>query len=114
MPYIAVNTTQELSPALKEKLKAELGRLIALIPTKSEAGLLVDFSGGHTFFKAGKEASGAFVDLRLFHKSETEPKKKFTEETFALLSRELGIKPENMYLTITEFENWGSAGTLKS
>jgi phenylpyruvate tautomerase PptA (4-oxalocrotonate tautomerase family) len=114
MPYIAVNTSQELSPALKEKLKAALGRLIAVIPTKNEAGLLVECSGGQTFFKAGKEVSGAFIDLRLFHKSETEPKKKFTEETFALFSGELGIKPENMYLTITEFEQWGSAGTLKS
>jgi phenylpyruvate tautomerase PptA (4-oxalocrotonate tautomerase family) len=114
MPYIAINTTQELSPALKETIKAALGRLVAFIPTKAEAGLLVDFSGGHTFFKAGKEAAGAFIDLRLFHKSEIEPKKKFTEETFSLLAGELGLKPENMYLTITEFETWGSAGILKS
>jgi phenylpyruvate tautomerase PptA (4-oxalocrotonate tautomerase family) len=114
MPYIAVNTTQELSVSLKEKIKAEFGRLIAIIPTKTEAGLLVDFSGGRTIFKGGTEVSGAFIDLRLFHKSETEPKKKFTEEIFGLFSRELGIKPEHLYLTITEYEQWGSGGTLKA
>jgi phenylpyruvate tautomerase PptA (4-oxalocrotonate tautomerase family) len=114
MPYIAVNTTQKLSDALKEKIKAEFGRLITVIPTKNEAGLLVDFSGDRTFFKAGKEAEGAFIDLRLFHKSEFEPKKKFTEGCFEMLSRELGLRKENMYLTIMEFDNWGSAGTYKA
>ena len=113
MPYIALNTTVKLSAAQKEKIKAEFGRLITLIPTKNEAGLLVDFSGDRTIYKAGKEVSGAFIDLRLFHKSDYEPKKKFTEETFEMLSRELGMSKDNLYLTIMEFENWGSAGTYK-
>ena len=113
MPYIAVNTTQKIPAAMKEKIKAEFGRLIAIIPTKTEAGLLVDFSDGRTIFKAGEEVDGAFIDLRLFHKSEYEPKKKFTEESFEMLIRELGLKKENIYITIMEFDNWGSAGTLK-
>ena len=112
MPYIAINTTLNLSESQKEKIKAELGRLIAVIPTKNEAGLLVDFSGSRTIYKAGENVSGIFIDLRLFHKSEYEPKKKFTEETLSMLSRELGVKKENMYLTIMEFENWGTGGTL--
>jgi phenylpyruvate tautomerase PptA (4-oxalocrotonate tautomerase family) len=111
MPYIAINTTQKLSDSLKERIKAEIGRLITVIPTKNEAGLLVDFSGDRTFFKAGKEVEGAFIDLRLYHKSDFEPKKKFTEECFEMLTRELGLKKENMYLTIMEFDNWGSSGT---
>ena len=114
MPYIAVNTTLTLSGSQKEKIKTELGRLITIIPTKTEAGLLVDFSDSRTMYKAGENISGAFIDLRLFHKSEYEPKKKFTEETFEMLSRELGIKKEHMSLNITELENWGAAGTLKS
>jgi phenylpyruvate tautomerase PptA (4-oxalocrotonate tautomerase family) len=113
MPYIAVNTTKKLSAAGKKKIKTELGRLIGIIPTKSEANLLVDFSGGRSMYKAGDEVPGAFIDLRLFHKADYEAKKKFTEETFELLSRELGLKKENMFLTIMEFENWGSGGTLK-
>ena len=114
MPYIAVNTTGKLSSAQMEKIKAEFGRLIAIIPTKAEAHLMVDFSDGRTFYRAGENVSGAFIDLRLFKQSEFEPKKKFTEETFKMLNRELGLKEENVYVTIMEFENWGSAGTLKS
>ena len=113
MPYIALNTTQKLSAVQMEKIKAEFGRLIALIPTKNEAGLLVDFSDSRTIYKAGEKVDGAFIDLRLFHKSDFEPKKKFTEAAFEMLSRELGLKQDNMYLTILEFDNWGSAGTYK-
>ncbi|AEF82291.1 tautomerase family protein [Leadbettera azotonutricia] len=112
MPYIAVNTVQKLSPAIKEKLKAELGRLIAIIPTKDEKGLMVDFSDSHTIYKAGKEVDGAFIDLRLYNKSELEFKKKFTQEVFKLLQNELGIKPEAVYLNIAELETWGGGGDL--
>ena len=114
MPYIAVNTSQKLSDAQKEKVKAELGRLITIIPKKTEAGLMVDISDARTFYKAGQKVEGAFIDLRLFHKSDFEPKKKFTEETIEMLLHELGIKKENVYLTIMEFDNWGSGGTLRS
>ena len=113
MPYIAINTCQKLSDAQKEKIKAEFGRLITIIPTKNESGLLVDFSGDRTIFKAGEKVDAAFIELRLFHKADFEPKKKFTEETFELLTRELGLKKENMYLNILEFDEWGSAGTYK-
>jgi len=114
MPYIAINTTQKLSPAQKEKIKTEVGRLIAIIPTKTEAVTLVDFSDSRTAYKGGIEISGAFIDVRLFGKSDFEPKKKFTEETFKMLSRELGIAKDDMYLNIMEFENWGTDGTLKT
>jgi len=114
MPYINISTSQKLSDAQKEKIKTELGRLIAIIPTKAEAYLMVDFSDDRTFYKAGQKVECAFVDLRLFRKSDFEPKKKFTEETLAMLSGELGIKKENFNFTIMEFDNWGSNGTLNS
>ena len=114
MPYIAFNTSLKLSDSQKEKVKAELGRLITIIPTKTEAVTMVDFSDSRSFYKGGEVISGAFIELRLFHKSEFEAKKKFTEETFEMLARELGLKKENMYLNILEFENWGSGGIYKT
>jgi phenylpyruvate tautomerase PptA (4-oxalocrotonate tautomerase family) len=113
MPYIAVNTVQKLSEEKQEKLKAELGRLISIIPTKTEAGLLIDFSGDRVFYKAGAKVNGAFVEIRLYHQADFEPKKKLTEEVFELFSRELGIDKAHMYLNILEFDNWGGGGTLK-
>ena len=114
MPYIAINTAQKLSEAQKEKLKTELGRLIPIIPTKSEAGLLINFSDSKTFYMAGENVNGAFIEVRLYGKADFEPKKKLTEEIFEMFTRELGIKKEHMYLNILELDNWGTAGTYKS
>jgi hypothetical protein len=114
MPYIAINTSLELDGVKRERVKAELGRLVTLIPTKTEAGLLVDFSDGRVMYRAGVEGPCAFIDVRLYGKAELEPKKRFTEETFAMLRRELGLETGRMYMSISEFESWGSAGILKS
>ena len=114
MPYIAINTSLKLSEAQMEKIKTELGRLITIIPSKTEAVTMVDFSDGRTFYKAGEKIDGALIELRLWSKSEFEAKKKFIEETFQLLSRELGLKEINMSLNVFEFDDWGSGGTLKT
>jgi len=114
MPYIAVNTSEKLSDAQKEKIKTEFGRLITIIPTKTEATTLVDFSDSRTMYMAGENISGAFIELRLWHTYDFECKKQFTEAVFEMLSRELGLKKENMYLNIVELDDWGSAGTYKS
>jgi phenylpyruvate tautomerase PptA (4-oxalocrotonate tautomerase family) len=113
MPYIAINTTETLPVARQEAIKSELGRLISIIPTKAEGGLLIDFSGEHRFYRAGALVKGAYIELRLYRPSPFEAKKQFTEEVFSLLSRELGIEKDHMYLTIVELEHWGLDGTLK-
>ena len=114
MPYIALNTTQKLTAQQKEKVKAELGRLITIIPTKTEAGLMVDFSESRTMYIGGKEITGAFVELRLFHQSEMEAKKKFVEEVFKMLSKELGISTDDIKLNVMELDTWGTGGILRT
>jgi hypothetical protein len=113
MPYIAINTTETLSVSQQETIKSEIGRLISGIPTKTEGRLLIDFSGDHRFYRAGAPVKGAYIELRLYRPSPFDAKKQFTEEMFSLLSRELGIEKDHMYLNIVELEHWGGGGTLK-
>ncbi|MDR1626835.1 MAG: hypothetical protein LBT33_09875 [Spirochaetia bacterium] len=113
MPYVLINTSLRLSAVQKERVKSEFGRLIAMIPTKTEAGLLVDFSDGHTMYRAGEEAPCAFIEVRLFGRTETGIKKEFTKEVFGMLGRELGLEIPRMYLNIQEFDTWGSGGIFK-
>jgi phenylpyruvate tautomerase PptA (4-oxalocrotonate tautomerase family) len=114
MPYIAINTSAALSPVQREKVKAELGRLISIIPGKAEADLMVDIFDGRKMYMGGAAVPAAYIDLRVYTKADAEAKKRFTKETFALLIRELGVKQENLYMTITEFENWGYGGEFHS
>ena len=110
MPYIAVTTSLKLSKEQKNKLNAEFGRLIPLIPTKTEAGLLVAFSDDLTMYRAGEEAPCAFVEIRLFGTSEFEGKKEFTKAVFEMLHKELGLEIPRIYINILEFNEWGTRG----
>ncbi|MDR2468436.1 MAG: hypothetical protein LBD22_05695 [Spirochaetaceae bacterium] len=110
MPYISINTSAALSDANKATLVSELGRLITIIPGKTEADLIVDLSTSRAMFMGGKKTPSAYIDLRVYTKTTDEAKKLFTREVFTLLNHELGIKTEHLYMTIAEFDNWGYDG----
>jgi phenylpyruvate tautomerase PptA (4-oxalocrotonate tautomerase family) len=109
MPYLSVTIGQKLEAAQREKLKTELGRLITIIPGKSESDLIVNIQDT-PLYMGGAEVPCVYIDLRVYTKTTEEAKKRFTRETFALITRDLGIPPERQYLTIGEYENWGYAG----
>jgi hypothetical protein len=114
MPYINLTTSLKLSHEQKDKVKAEFGRLITIIPGKQEANCLLNFSDGHTMYRGGEEAPCAFIEIRLFGKAELEAKKKLTKEIFEMMNKELGIEIPRMFLNILELDTWGSAGVFKS
>ncbi|MDR2634234.1 MAG: hypothetical protein LBC51_11540 [Treponema sp.] len=110
MPYISVTTGLKLSVLQKETLKNELGRLISIIPGKTEADLMGCIQDDAGFFMGGSQAPAAYIDLRLYTKTDPEAKKRFTQELCAFLSHEFGIDLGRQYLTISEYEHWGYDG----
>jgi hypothetical protein len=110
MPYLSVNIGKKLEAAQKEKLKTEFGRLITIIPGKTEPDLMLNIQDTDAMYIAGAQTPCAYIDLRVYTKTTEEAKKRFTGETFALLTREFGIPPERQYMTIAEYENWGYDG----
>lgn len=110
MPYISVTIGQKLEEAQKEKLKAGLGRLITIIPGKTEPDLVVHIQDSCSLYMGGGKAPCAYIDLRIYTKTANEAKERFTREVFAFISGEFGIPPERQYLTIGEYENWGYDG----
>ena len=89
MPYIAVTTSKALSDEQKDELKKTIGQKISLIPGKTEAALMVDIS------------------------TEFENKKALTEALFDAVELHTGLHDDSIYLTYTEFSNWGTRGTMK-
>lgn len=113
MPYIAVNTSLALSAAQKTALKDALGEKITVIPGKSESKLMVDISDGHTMAFAGVERALAFVDVRCYGTTEFPHKKAFTEAAFEAVRQTTGLADDAIYLTYSEFANWGTLGSMK-
>lgn len=112
MPYIAVNVSRTLSNEEKLKIKSGLGEKITTLPNKSEKRLMIQINDNCCLYFAGDSCEGAFIDVRLYGTIETQYKKTFTEQMFEIMS-ELGLKPENVYISFSEFENWGTNGSLK-
>jgi phenylpyruvate tautomerase PptA (4-oxalocrotonate tautomerase family) len=110
MPYISVVLNQKLSASQKETLKAELGRLITIIPGKTEPDLIVHIQDSASLYIGGKEIPCAYIDLRVYTKTLDEAKKRFTHETCAFIAREFNIPVNCQYLTISEHEAWGYGG----
>lgn len=113
MPYILINTSKKLSDTQKEELKSELGEKITIIPGKSESRLMIDISDDRTMYFAGEKRELAYVDVRCYGTTELENKKAFTEATFATVKQITGLSQDSIYLTYSEFENWGIFGSLK-
>ena len=113
MPYICLKLSKEPDPRQKEQIKARMGEIITLIPGKSEAVTMVDVSGGHSLYLGGRPLeNGAFVEVRLLGKAEQKAKEAFTEAVFKSLKELAGSPEKEVYLTISEFDNWGYGGRL--
>ncbi len=113
MPYIGVSTSKKLSDEQKDALKAALGEKISVIPGKSEQALMVDIADGHAMYFAGEKRELAFVDVRCFGTTEFANKKAFTEAAFAVVQQTTGLPGDGIYLTYSEFANWGTKGSMK-
>lgn len=114
MPFININVPIELDEAKKEAVKSELGKLIEVLPGKSESVLMIELNDAKTMYFGGEKTQlCALVDVRLYKESPIEAKREFTSKVFEMMERLLGIKPGNIFLNITEFANWGSGGILK-
>jgi len=114
MPFIAVNVSCALTKAQKDDIKTGLGTLIALLPGKNEAGLMVDISENHTLYFAGEEnQNAAFVDLRLYQDVPFAAKAAFFEKLCALLGEAADIQAANIYFNVLPLPHWGSKGIFK-
>jgi hypothetical protein len=111
MPYLALTIGQKLDAGQKQKLKEEFGRLITIIPGKTEPDLILHIHEGDAVFMGGEQTPCAYIDLRVYTKTTDEAKKRFTLEACAFMQKEFDIPLERQYLTISEHENWGYDGT---
>ena len=114
MPYIRISTTHKLSEEKQAALVDSLGKALEAIPGKNASGLIVDIEDGKSMFRAGeKQESLVFADVRYFSNYKFQIKRKFTAAVFEAIGGVLGTSKEKMFLTITEYNNWGGGGDFR-
>ena len=107
MPYLGIHISKTLTTEEREQVKSELGAAISLIPNKREELLMVEFLEGSAMYLGGQQSGAlAYVDLRCYKSASYEENKAFTEEAYRVLREALKLEAGQVYMTITEYQNW--------
>ncbi|PHV71215.1 hypothetical protein CS063_05855 [Sporanaerobium hydrogeniformans] len=111
MPFIDSKVTVKLTEEKKELLKSELGKIITLIPGKSENYLMIGFEDNYSlYFKGNKLEYGAFVEVKIFGTASKTALSEVTAAICCLYEKELHIPPSAVYVKYEEVANWGWNG----
>lgn len=111
MPFISTTTNASVSKETETRLKARLGQAIALIPGKSESWLMLSFHPDTAmYFRGNGDEKLAYVCVSLFGKATNKDYDKLTSEITDIISSELSINPDGIYVKYEEVDHWGWNG----
>ena len=110
MPFIDSKITVPVTPAQKEEIKAELGKMITTL-NKSETYLMVGIEDSYDLWLGGRKLDrGAYVAVSLYGSAAPEAYDRLTGQICRLLSDKLGIPGDAVYVTYHPVSDWGWNG----
>ena len=110
MPCIHIQTNQKVSAEEEKSLREKFGEAISLFPGKSESWLMLNFEDNcHLYFK-GTEQPSAFIEVKIYGKSSAQVYDKLTSKLTEIVSSELNIPSERIYVKYEEVDFWGYNG----
>lgn len=110
MPYIQTRTNCKIDKEKELKIKERLGEAIEILH-KSEEWLMIEFVPEcNMYFRGTDEELIAYVDIKIYGRANTEDYEKMTQVVTNILSTDLEIKPDNIYISYSEYSNWGWNG----
>ena len=111
MPFIDSKVTVALSDAKKEMIKAKLGQAISIMH-KTETYLMVGFQDNYDLFLGGKKIEkGAYVSVSVYGSLRSSACDEMTNAICSILSEELGIPGNAVYVTYHGVNDWGWNGS---
>lgn len=111
MPFIETKTSKEISLSAEAKMRNELGRAIEIFKGKSEAWLMLSFVGGARMsFKGESEPECAMISVELLGHASDGEYAAFTKTVTDIVSENLDISPDRIYVKYTEYDTWGYNG----
>ncbi len=108
MPYIELKTTESVSEEKEKALKAAFGKAIECFPGKTESWLMVNIVPEQKmYFKGNNDAGCAMVSVDLLGQVSSSASEKMTAKLCCVLSSELGLSPDRVYVKYSGFADWG-------
>lgn len=110
MPFVNVKTNVDVKEKCEE-IKSELGQAITAIPGKSENWLMVGIEDNYKLYFRGTDEPAAMVEVNIFGKADSAAFEKLTGKITEILSGNLGISPDRIYVSFNATPDWGWNGS---
>lgn len=111
MPYIELVTNKKVEKATENSLNREFGRIIELMPGKSEQWLMIHIEDEAKLCLGGSTDSAAIVSLSAFGREQTaECYDSLTAAITESCSRLLDVAGERIYVRYSTTAHWGWSG----
>ena len=112
MPYISLKTTAKLSEEKCDAVKSAFGKAVECLPGKSERWLMVSVEDGvRMWFRGDSSSDIAMVEVSVYGNVDPAASDKMTAEITDILSSNLSISPDRIYVKYSGHENWGWNGS---
>lgn len=111
MPYISVKTPFRTERDVANKIKTEFGKAIEILPGKTERWLMVSFDAQDAMFFSGSDEPSAIAEISVFGKISPDGAERLTEKVCEILSDNLKIPSNRIYVKYSETSLWGYDGT---
>ena len=111
MPFINVKTNVSVTGDKAEVIKSQLGRAITAIPGKSESWLMVGIEPEYKLWFKGTSEEAAMVEVSIFGGASHNAFTTLTSHITGILTDQLGIPSDRIYVKYSEVENWGWNGS---
>ena len=111
MPFINVKTNVSVSEDQKTDIKSAMGQAITAIPGKSESWLMVGIEPEYDLWFKGDKAAAAMVEVAIFGGASHNAFTTLTSHITGILTDNLSIPSDRIYVKYSEVENWGWNGS---
>lgn len=109
MPFIDLKTSAEICKDAEISLKTKFGQAITDLG-KGENWLMVNIEGNKAMYFKGQEGNCAIAEIALFGKATDSQYDKMTADICEILSEELNIPVDRIYVKYEEVDHWGYSG----
>ncbi len=111
MPYINAKTNITVPDEKRENLKSIFGKAIEIFPGKAERWLMVGIEDNCSLYFAGDgNHPCAFVEVALLGRASDAAYDKMTSEICSIISSELSVAADRIYVKYEECDHWGWNG----
>lgn len=107
MPFIKTSTNVNIDSNKLEVLKEKIGKSISIMG-KPESYLMLEFESNLNMYFSGTNDPLAFIDVKVLGTPNNT--NRMTEELTNIISTELNIPPNRIYIAYKDYSEWGFNG----